>query len=606
MWASLIRGAVARIATTETPEHPRTRLVFAWASFVAPFAVAIFGARSLPDSAHDEATLRVIGLSFTGAFRALDTWLAAPFMMLPLGTRAFRASLACAVVTGLASLLTYLLAEPLFAREGKPTSRLSYAVTTLGVVTAMCSPPWQLEGSAVGGTVTGAALVLLAATLGLEKNVRSARVAFVVGAAFGWEPLVGAMALVSVLVPLFFAGKMPLAPTRGRAFRMAAAFALGLVPFGLAFVGKAGSLALVARNATWQNLMGEGHGAGPVWKLFARDEIGWLFLAAAALGTGLTVMRKESRARAAVLLTLTLGFPLTYALDLAHGPIRFGAPMLASLAAIGALAGSGLYELVLRVRTIQVPFAPASAALLVVLEWTLPVRAADDSFARRSAVSKNASYAFALNALGGAPPAAIVLVPSERILLRLQSTRASGISREDLEFFPTFDLKNPLARDAVDREPKLAGLYRDLALGIAPEEWSLSSLAAARPLLLMFEPKWKPGLAKHLIPDGLFSRFEPEPQGQSDRRIAMEKASKKRAFLAQEVAGPGRDAGLQSLVAHLLRSRAIAMGAAGERENLSKALDELRPYAPDDPVASQLVRRTVTTRGAFDVTDLVP
>ena len=118
--------------------------------------------------------------------------------------------------------------------------------------------------------------------------------------------------------------------------------------------------------------------------------------------------------------------------------------------------------------------------------------------------------------------------------------------------------------------------------------------------------RWKPGLAKHLIPDGLFSRFEPEPQGQSDRRIAMEKAAKKRAFLAQEVAGPGRDAGLQSLVAHLLRSRAIAMGAAGERENLSKALDELRPYAPDDPVASQLVRRTVTTRGAFDVTDLVP
>jgi hypothetical protein len=48
------------------------------------------------------------------------------------------------------------------------------------------------------------------------------------------------------------------------------------------------------------------------------------------------------------------------------------------------------------------------------------------------------------------------------------------------------------------------------------------------------------------------------------------------------------------------------MGAAGERENLSKALDELRPYASDDPVASQLVRRTVTTRGAFDVTDLVP
>ena len=43
-----------------------------------------------------------------------------------------------------------------------------------------------------------------------------------------------------------------------------------------------------------------------------------------------------------------------------------------------------------------------------------------------------------------------------------------------------------------------------------------------------------------------------------------------------------------------------------DSENLSKVLDELRPYAPDDPVASQLVRRTVTTRGAFEVSDLSP
>ena len=53
-------------------------------------------------------------------------------------------------------------------------------------------------------------------------------------------------------------------------------------------------------------------------------------------------------------------------------------------------------------------------------------------------------------------------------------------------------------------------------------------------------------------------------------------------------------------------TRALGLGAIGERENLSKVLDELRPYAPDDPVASQLVRRTVTTRGAFEVSDLSP
>jgi len=598
---------VAGTQPNEISPYPRTRLVFAWASFLVPLAIAVLGARSHPDAAHDDGAIRVLGLGFTGPLRALDTWLAAPLMALPLGTRSFRASLACAVLTGLAGLVTFLLAEPLFERdEKKGPSRLSHAVTALGVVTALVAPPWQIEGSSVGGTVTGAALVLAAAYLGLEKNVRSARIALAVGAAFGWEPLVGAVALVAALVPLAFAGKIPKVPSRGRLVRMALAFALGLAPFGLAFVAKGGSLALSATRDTWQNTLGEGTERGLPIRAFLHEELGYLFLVAAVVGAALALRRPETRARAAVLLVLAAGLPLAYGLDLAHGKTRYAALVLVAIAALGALAGSGLYELVRHVRNIKVPFAPASAALLVVLEWTLPVRAADDAFTRRAALSRSAPHAFAVSALGTAPPCAILLVGDADVLRRLQAARAAGLVREDIEPFPTFDLKSPLARDAVDHEPRLAGLYRDLALGILPEEWSLSSLAAARPLLLSYDPKWKAGLAKHLVPDGLFSRFEPEPQGLSDRRIAMEKSVKRRAFLAQEVAGLGRDTRLQGTIAKLLRARAIAMGAVGERENLSKALDELRPYAPDDPVASQLVRRMVVTRGVLEVSDLTP
>jgi hypothetical protein len=39
---------------------------------------------------------------------------------------------------------------------------------------------------------------------------------------------------------------------------------------------------------------------------------------------------------------------------------------------------------------------------------------------------------------------------------------------------------------------------------------------------------------------------------------------------------------------------------------LSRALDDLRPFAPDDAVADKLVRRTVTSKGAIDVHDLAP
>lgn len=580
--------------------------MFAWLCFVAPVAVAILGARSSPAATHDAATLRVLGLGFTGVFRALDAWLAAPFMALPLGTRAFRASLAVAVVCGLGAWLTFLLGEPLARGDGtkKPKSRLSHAVVALGVITAFASPPWQVEGSAVGGTATGATLVLLAAYLGLEEKPGAARLAFVIGCAFGWEPLVGAVALVAALVPLAFAGKKPSLPSRRRALRVVAAFALGLVPLALALATKGSPL--TASRELFGAPLGETALARSSVRVFVRDDVGFLFGGAAAFGAYLTLANRETRARGAVLLVLTLGAPLARALDLSFGPVRYSAIVLVALAAAGAFAGSGLFELVRRVRAVKVPFAPASAALLVVLEWTLPVRAADDAFTRRQTLSKNAAHAFAVASLGPAPPAAIVLVSDPRVLERIQATRAAGLAREDIELFPTYDLKSTLARDAVDFEPKLAGLYRDLALGTLPEEWSLSALGAARPLLLTFDPKWKPSLAKHLVPDGLFSRFEPEPQGPSDRRLALEKAAKRRAFLTSEVAGPGRDVGLQRLVAHLLRARALGLGAIGERENLSKVLDELRPYAPDDPVASQLVRRTVTTRGAFEVSDLSP
>jgi hypothetical protein len=48
------------------------------------------------------------------------------------------------------------------------------------------------------------------------------------------------------------------------------------------------------------------------------------------------------------------------------------------------------------------------------------------------------------------------------------------------------------------------------------------------------------------------------------------------------------------------------MAACGERDVLSRALDDLRPFAPEDAVASTLVRRIVTTKGPIDVRDLAP
>src|SRR5262249_23045159 len=153
------------------------------------------------------------------------------------------------------------------------------------------------------------------------------------------------------------------------------------------------------------------------------------------------------------------------------------------------------------------------------------------------------------------------------------------------------------------REPLLSPFVRDMALVGAPEELSLSSLASARPLAMVFDPRWDRALARHLVPAGLVSLFEPEPRGASDRRHALEIARPDLAAL-QLTAASRCDPELCAAAASLLRARAIGYAAAGDREMIARGLDDLRPFAPADPVASELVRRVVTGKGATQVKDL--
>jgi hypothetical protein len=183
--------------------------------------------------------------------------------------------------------------------------------------------------------------------------------------------------------------------------------------------------------------------------------------------------------------------------------------------------------------------------------------------------------------------------------------RRIAAARADLLVVPTFALPSRVTDRALKAEPRLAPLYRDVALGDTPEELSLAQLASQRPLLSGFDPRWDRNLARHFVPVGLTSRFEPEPRGSSERRRALDvfDASKDRLV---RVAIAKRDPDLATVTASLLRRRAIGVAACGERDVLARALDDLRPFAPDDSVANTLVRRLVTSKGPIEVLDLVP
>jgi hypothetical protein len=90
-----------------------------------------------------------------------------------------------------------------------------------------------------------------------------------------------------------------------------------------------------------------------------------------------------------------------------------------------------------------------------------------------------------------------------------------------------------------------------------------------------------------------------------DRRRAFDVVAPVRERLVRAVLAR-KDPELVTLTADLLRRRALGVAATGDRDLLSRALDELHAFAHDDPVATQLVRRMVTTKGPIDIRDLGP
>jgi len=608
-----------------------------------PAALAAAGATSAGAAAHDLEIVRTVGAGFAGpggAFRALDLVVAAPALLLPLGTRALRSGLASALVAGICGALAFDLARELvrnvpaalnrlFSRsakgggtgKGEPignaeaSSRLLSAVAAAAVLTALLAPAWQAEAAAPGGAVTGALLVLLAVRLGMMRSDDAGAgtaprivppMMLVLGLSASYDPLVLLASLAAVLPRIgtelrAARKKKELRWNRGVALHGACAFALGLLPLVI-------GVALAKRSP-------EVSVAGPLFTLleragtltpasFALAEIGKPLLLVCAGGAVLSLLVADARRRALPLVLVVAVAVLAIQLGAASGPSRFAPVVLAGVLAAYVLGATMLGALVLAIARARVPFAEASAALVVVLELVLPVRSIDETTARRDARAAHASAIWNDIAWGSAPPASVILVPDRGTMRRIASARAVGQMRGDLVIVPAYDVQGREGQRALIAEPKLAPLYRDIALGIRPEELSLSELGGQRSVLAVFDPRWDRTLSRHLIPAGLMSRFETEPRGASERKKALEAFLPTKERLVR-IAVAKSDAELASATATLLRARAIGMAATGERELLSRALDDLRAFAPNDALGATLVRRMVTTKGGpIDVRDL--
>lgn len=570
-----------------------------------PAVVALAGVSSTPLAAHDDGVIRTIGVGSTGLFRALDLLLAAPAVLLPFGTRAFRAGLVGPLLTAVAGYLAFDIARALVSAAvpavlrnvgDKKAERLLSAVSAIAVLTALLAPPWQTEASAPGGSVAGAVLVIVALSLSTRSAaVQAAPVAamaLVAGLAATYEPLVLA-AVVAACAPTVVRARKAI--TSAELVHAAVMFVLGLVPFAVALAmrQRAPEVSLV------RPALELGGAISPL--AFPLGEIGWVLLGLGALGIALSSTRP---AAIPLILVLLVGAG-ALVLHARSGPNRYAPVLLAALCAFYILSGTALAVVVLAIARARVPFAEASAALVVLLELVLPVRAADETSARRASRAPYAAAIWNDVAWGSSAPGAIVLVHDRGTMGRIASARATGDFRGDLVVVPAYDVQSREGERALLAEPKLAPLYRDMALVVAPEELSLAQLGAQRPVYSNFDPKWDRALSRHLVPTGLTARFEPEPRGSSDRKRALDALTATKDRLVRIMIAK-KDAELASATVTLLRARAVGMAATGEREVLAQALEDLRAFAADDPVSAALVRRIVTTKGAIDVKDLKP
>ncbi len=617
-------------ANAERGASPAWGAVLLAVTVAVPAWLAAAHAPNVADAAHDEAVLRALGLGWTGAFRALDAAWDGLFAWLPVGTRASRASLGSAAAGGVAGGLVFVLARGVLrsARRGagpgsgRIETRVGMVVAAIASLAATLSPAWQLEAASPAGGTLGAALAILPLALVLAPGedawpARASVVALSLGAAVSYEPLVGLSALGSVVAALALGPRDGARPrlTRSDRWRTGAAFVVGLVPFLLALARRGSPLALA--TGVFGGLAGErGESAPGMAVAFVRDEVGAASGLLALAGAVLGARMRAARFTVAALAALALGGAVAMAFGAAAGPTRFAAPVLAGVAGAYVLAAIAMQAIVEEVARARIPFARGSAAMILVLEAALPARAADDSSARADDRPKAATEGWDAAAWGPLAAGAVVLVRDPRVEARLYAERGAGELRGDLALVPLFDLAGRGAARELARDPALMPIWRDAALVGAQEEWSLSSLAQERPLVAPYDPAWDRALARHLVPVGLFARFEPEPRGGSDRRRALEELSptvpppagalvvpSERDRLALAIEG---DPELLTLTARLLRARAIALAAASERDVVAHAIDDLRPFSPRDSVAAELARRMTASRGAIDVKDLAP
>ncbi len=548
---------------------------------LGPACLAAAQVANVADAAHDAGVARVLGLA-PAPWHGLDALAGALFANLPLGTSAERAALGSALMLGAAGVTLFAIVQRLLAACAE-TERLGFVVAALATSAPLLGPPWQIETAAVGGSVIGGLVVLFAVAMAARAtpHVRGSWpwAAAALGVALGYDPLTGACAFcgcAALVLPRAQARAALVQAWHGEARSVVTAFLAGLAPFFLAVAHARSAGAPLATSLF--DASGEGRTLAPssanALRHFVYDEVGLVLVLLAIAGTALALLVPRARSLTASLLAVAVSGMATAWLGAPLGPTRYGGPVLAALAATFALAAVAMQAIVRAVAAAPVPFARASAAMVVVLELVWPVDAADEALVRTRARGAAPASAWDDAVWGALPPNALVLASDPSVQARAAAARAEGELRGDLVVVSA-DAHRAFEWRVFANDATFVPLWRDLALGGTPTEASLSSLTRTRPVVMAYEPRWGYAIGRHLIPLALLDRFEPEPRGASDRRRALDAFAAQRQQMAAATEGEPE---LSVASAALLHARALVIGEGADRDLTERALADWRAF----------------------------
>ena len=568
--------------TSQTPKSPPFDRLLLTLSALVPAGFVLVHATNVSDASHERDAIRILGLTPHVFGRALDVLVGVPFQFLPIGTRSFRLALAGVLMTAIVGALVYRVTHRMLAACAPADAPPAFAAAW-GSMVPLLTLIWQIESLQPGGGNIGVLLAwgpLAVLALGRSQEKHLPAVVSTLTLAMAYDLGSGVAALSSVLAFIGLSD-VPYRRHLGCIKKRPLVFIVAIL-FALA---PTLSIALLSRAAAAPSAPFPGldrwfpsvEGTAPSSFLtLVQSQMGWATPFLGLLGFAFSLMSAKGRPFGAALGAYVIAGVLAS---------RFGVEArrgegvaLSALVAIGALGGLALHVILIRVAKVSIPFARGSAILMGVLALAIPAQLAEDGGLHLGRTHHGASLEWDQVAWGSAPIGSLMLVHRSELLEHMLASKLRGTFRGDIAVVPSHDLGGRLATSELAREPKLISFWRDMATGQNPEEWSLSSLAMTRPLVLVATPPWGRSLARHLVPLGLVTRFETEPRGMSDRRHALEKWAPSVTKLAGTVS-PDFCAPLRALAVILLQARIEAFSASGDRDLMVEAQQELDLFA---------------------------